>query len=142
MVTVEMLGLGTVDRGVNEQHRVMIHLGAFMLGCPIQQVTRWPVPTVVLFQAVRRWEEPGRLGAVRPLLQEEVTEVIPEVRTEEVVVSTRLAAVEESLGDSLEALREGPGEAPEGRGEDLAVPREVPEPLALRRAAPNKRTGS
>ena len=68
--------------------------------------------------------------------------MIPEVRTEADVVSTRLAAAEESLGDSLEALREGPGEAQEDRGEDPAVPQEVPEPLALRRAAPDRRTGS
>ena len=67
--------------------------------------------------------------------------MIPEVRNEEVVVLIRLAAVEESLGDSLEAPREGPREAQEDRGEDPAVPREVPEPLVLRRAAPDKRTG-
>ena len=68
--------------------------------------------------------------------------MIPEVKTEADVVSTRLAAAEESLGDSLEALREGPGEAQEDRGEDPAALQEVPEPLVLHRVAPDKRTGS
>ena len=141
-MTVEMPGLDTVERGVNEPHRVMIHLGAFMLGCPIQQVTRWSALAVVLSQAVRRREEPGRLGAVRPHPQEEVVEVIPEERTEADVVSTRLAAAEESLGDPLEALCEGPEEAQEGPGEDLAVPQEALESLVRCQVVLGTRTGS
>ena len=67
--------------------------------------------------------------------------MIPKVRTEADVVSTRLAAAEGSLGDSLEALREGPGEAQEGRGEDLVVPQEALEPLVLCRVVLDMRTG-
>ena len=82
------------------------------------------------------------MGEVRTLPQEEVAEVILEMRNEEVVAAARLAALEEFLGDLLEARLEGPGEALEGRGEDLVVPREAPEPLALCRAVSGRRTGS
>ena len=64
------------------------------------------------------------------------------MKTETDVVSTRLAAAEEPLGDSLEALQEGLGEAQEDRGEDLAVPQEAPEPPVSRWAAPDRRTES
>ena len=80
--------------------------------------------------AVRRQEEPGRLGAVHPRLQE-VREAIHEEMTEAGEASTRLAAVGESPGDLLGALREGPEEAREGLGEDLVVRQEALEPLVV-----------
>ena len=75
-------------------------------------------------------------------MREEVVEVIRETRNGGVAVVARPAVLEEVLGDSLAARLEGPGEDLEDREVDLVVPREAPEPLALRRAVPGKRTGS
>ena len=69
-------------------------------------------------------------------------EVISEMRNGGVAAAVRPAVPEEVHGDFLEARLEGPGEAPEDREVDLVVPREAPELLALRRAAPGRRTGS
>ena len=139
-MTVETLGPGIVDPGMSEQRQAVTRLGVFMPECRTQLATRWPEKTVVFPRAVRRREEPGRLGAVRPRPQEEVAEVIPEVKTEADVVLTHLAAAEESLGDQPEALREGPEEAQEGPGEDPTVPQEALMPLVLCRVAPDTRT--
>ena len=137
-MTVETLGPGIVDPGVSEQRQAVTRLGAFMPGCRTQLATRWPEATVVSPRAVRRWEEPDRLGAVRPRLQEarEATrEATQEERTEAGEVSTRLVAAGESPGDLLGALREGPEEAREGLGEGLVVRQEALEPLVVCRVA-------
>ena len=68
--------------------------------------------------------------------------MIFEMRIGEVVAAARPAALEEVLGDSLEARLEGPGEALEDREVDLVVPQETPELLASRRVEPDRRNGS
>ena len=50
--------------------------------------------------AARRREEPGRLGAARPPLQE-AREALHEGMTEPIEASIRLVAVGEALGDTL-----------------------------------------
>ena len=85
---------------------------------------------------------PAASVQVRLLTQEEVAEVIFEMRIGEAVAAARAAAVEEVLGDSLEARLEGPGEALEDREVDLVVRQETPELLASRRVEAGRRTGS
>ena len=95
-----------------------------------------------LYWVAKRQEVWGHPGEARLLIQEEVVEVIFEMRDGGVVVAARLVVLEGVLGDSLEARLEGPGEALEDREVDPVVPREAPEVLAVRRVVPDRRIGS
>ena len=58
-----------------------------------------------------------------------------------VAVVAHLVAMEESLGDSLEAHLGGPGEAPEVQAVGLAVPREALEVLVECQVGQGRRIG-